>query len=103
MHRGQEAQLAQSEHFARKINESMDEERAGDGGAGPRWFVCECAATDCAELVDVGAEKYRQIHANPKHFIVLRGHEEAAIETVVEVHASYVVVEKTGEAGRVAE
>jgi hypothetical protein len=34
---------------------------------------------------------------------VLPGHEEPAIESTVEVHPGYLVVEKRGEAGRIAE
>jgi hypothetical protein len=34
---------------------------------------------------------------------VLPGHEEAAVESTVEVYPGYVVVEKRGEVGRIAE
>jgi hypothetical protein len=100
---GHQARLAHNEDSARKVNESIDQERAEDDGPGPRWFVCECAEPDCAELVDVGAERYHEVRANPRQFVVLRGHEDPSVETVVGSHASFVIVEKTGEAGRVAE
>ena len=65
--------------------------------------MCECAHADCAELIDVGAEKYHEVRADPRRFIVMPGHEDPGIETVVEAHAEYVVVEKQDEAGRIAE
>jgi hypothetical protein len=34
---------------------------------------------------------------------VLPGHEEPTIESTVEIYPSYVVVEKRGQAGRIAE
>ena len=103
MEGSRERRIAQNEDAARKINESIDDERAGEGHPGPRWFVCECAHADCAVLLDVGAGKYHEVRENPQRFIVLPGHEEPDVEVVVEARAEYLVVEKTGEAGRIAD
>jgi hypothetical protein len=43
------------------------------------------------------------VRSHPRRFVVLPGHEETAIESIVEVYPGYVVVEKRGEAGRIAE
>jgi hypothetical protein len=43
------------------------------------------------------------VRSHPRRFVVLPGHEEPAVESTVEVYLSYVVVEKRGEAGRIAE
>jgi hypothetical protein len=102
MESGRERRMAQNELFARRVNESIDEERAGEGAPGPRWFVCECAHADCAELVDVGAGKYHEVRRDPRRFIVLPGHEAPDVERVVEAQRAYLVVEKVDEPGRIA-
>jgi len=43
------------------------------------------------------------VRSHARRFAVLEGHDEPAIETIVEIFPSYVVVEKRGEAGRIAE
>jgi hypothetical protein len=103
MHDPRARRIAQNETSARRVNESIDEERAEEGEPGPRWFVCECAHADCAELLDVGSRRYHEIRANPHHFIVLPGHEEPDVEVVVEARPEYLVVEKVGEARRIAD
>ena len=80
MHRGQEAQFAHSEDFARKINESIDEERAEDGGPGPRWFVCECADSFCIEYVKVTIADYGRRRRDPG-FILCPGHQAPQAQT----------------------
>lgn len=102
MDSGRERRIAQNGIAARRINESIDADRAGEGAPGPRWLVCECARADCAELVDVGARKYREVRESPLRFVVLPGHEEPQIERVVEAQRTFLVVEKVDEAGRVA-
>src|SRR3954453_23146932 len=95
--------VAQNEAAARRNNESIHDERAGKGERGPRWLICECARADCAELLDVGADKYHEVRADPHRFIVQHGHEELDYELIVERTTQYLVVEKTGEGARVAE
>jgi hypothetical protein len=43
------------------------------------------------------------VRAHPDRFLVVTGHELPRFERVVEDHGRYVVVEKQGEAGEVAE
>jgi len=102
MDSARERRVAKNEIAAGDVNEAIDDERASEGGPGPRWFVCECAHADCAELVDVGASTYHEVRRYPRRFIVLPGHEEPDIEQIVEAHAAYLVVEKLDEAGRIA-
>jgi hypothetical protein len=53
--------------------------------------------------VRVDEDTYRRVREHPRRFIVLPGHDDAALELVVETHPSYVIVEKTGVAGEVVE
>jgi hypothetical protein len=43
------------------------------------------------------------VRSHPRRFVVLPGHEEPAVESTVEVYPDYVVIEKRGGAGRIAE
>jgi hypothetical protein len=68
-------------------------------------FICECAEPSCTEVVLLAPESYARIRAHPRHFLNVPGHEVAAQGSVavVETHAEYLVVEKIGHAGEVAE
>jgi 5-bromo-4-chloroindolyl phosphate hydrolysis protein len=54
-------------------------------------------------MVELTPKAYERVRADPRHFFVLRGHELAEVETVVESHEQYVVVEKRAKAGKLAE
>jgi hypothetical protein len=66
-------------------------------------FRCECASLDCDRLVDLTPQEYEHVRAAPRRFFVQPGHEIPDVETVVEAHERYVVVEKRAEAGAAAE
>jgi hypothetical protein len=66
--------------------------------------VCECATLDCKTQIMISPEVYEQTRARSDHFIVLRGHQLDEIETVIEDHGTFVVIEKTPtEAKQIAE
>jgi hypothetical protein len=66
-------------------------------------FVCECADDACIERLTLDPDAYTRVRSEPRWFIVLPGHEDPALERVIETHGSYLIVEKTGAAGQVAE
>ena len=68
-------------------------------------FICECADRRCQELLRLRLDEYEAVRSNPRRFINVPGHQVAAqgAATVVEDHEEYVVVEKVGHAGDVAE
>jgi hypothetical protein len=51
----------------------------------------------------VGAGEYGAVRANPKHFMVARGHAQSKVERVVFDNDRFLVVEKTVETGFMAE
>lgn len=53
--------------------------------------------------VDAPPDRLRQLRSAPRQFAVVPGHEELDLETVIERHDSYVVVEKLGLGAQVAE
>jgi hypothetical protein len=68
-------------------------------------FICECADLRCTEIVRLSLAEYEQIRADSRRFINVDGHETAAqgYAEVVARCEGYVVVEKLGEAGELAE
>jgi hypothetical protein len=54
-------------------------------------------------LMELTLAEYEHVRARPTHFVLVPTHEIPEVERVVEREAGYVVVEKVGEAARVAE
>jgi hypothetical protein len=96
-------ELADNEAIFREVNEAIERGQWPGNEDTPRAFRCECARRNCAKLVTITPRDYERIRANARRFVLLPGHEHAALETVVERTTDYVVVEKLGEAGREAE
>lgn len=68
-------------------------------------FLCECADPRCMEVVRLEPDEYWRLRTNPRWFLNVSGHEsvEGAAARVVSTHDGWVVAEKMGHAGRVAE
>lgn len=92
---------ARSQSVFRAIN---DELRVATRALDPQSFIiaCECADTACVHTLEVDVEQYTQVRADPTHFIVLPGHTYPEVERVIVADARFQIVEKTGEAARVA-
>jgi hypothetical protein len=67
-------------------------------------WVCECADQDCSVRVTMTHADYDAIRAVPTRFVVGAGDEHVfpEIEDVIARHEHYWVVEKLGEAAKVA-
>jgi hypothetical protein len=96
-----ELRAARNQALFRAINEEL---RVATHVVDPESFTiaCECADPACVETLEVDVEQYSEIRAVPTHFIVLAGHVYPEIERVIAEDARFQVVEKFGEAGRVA-
>jgi hypothetical protein len=99
------AKAAASESIFRDVNERVVEIDRAHGVPTDELasFLCECAQTSCIERVALSTTDYERIRAHGTWFVVLPGHDEPDVERIVEQTESYVVVEKQGEAGEVAE
>ena len=103
MDRDRKQLVAANEGLARRINEAI-ESGQWPGEQGQRTaYRCECAQLDCRRTVELTPAEYEQVRAQPRRFLVLPGHERPEVETVIEATPTYVVVEKDGDAGAVAE
>jgi hypothetical protein len=57
-------------------------------------FMCECADATCTAVINLRTAEYEALRRNPRQFGVLPGHQIEDIESVVESHPGYLVVEK---------
>lgn len=97
--------VARNDAAFREANESIMGLAREAEMEGPLPVICECADLECTELLQVTRAEYREVRQDPRRFLTARGHEGAAGDwaRVVAEHERYVVVEKVGEAGDVAE
>jgi hypothetical protein len=61
---------------------------------GPLSILCECADAECYERIELAASEYVKARGDSGQFVVLSGHEVAAVEEVVASRDSYLVVRK---------
>jgi hypothetical protein len=90
-----EKRLGLNEALWRAANERMEawEERH----AQTELYYCECDDLSCHEKVDIRHADYERVRGNPYHFLVVQGHEDADIETVIEKQGAWAIVEKEAE------
>lgn len=65
-------------------------------------FVCECAAEECIEPVQLTLADYFEIHSDPRAFVVAPFHDLPAVEDVIRREQRWWVVRKYGTAGNEA-
>jgi hypothetical protein len=88
---------ARNEEVFRDVNERI-EHGAEMHDVGQARYHCECESASCFEMVALDRVSYERVAAERYRFVVVPGHEDPAIERVVERHEAYLVVEKVGEA-----
>jgi uncharacterized protein (DUF1499 family) len=99
----QKARHAKNEDFFREVNERISEKAESHGLDSHRYeFFCECSETSCTERVELTLSEYEYIRAEPTRFVVKNHHVVEEIERVVEAVPDHMIIEKHGEAGRVA-
>jgi hypothetical protein len=83
--------LAANEVRFREINEAAQPQRETQGSG---RFVCECADRSCTGWLEIPLDEYRAVRAHPRWFLVMPTHEIPDVETIVERHDGYFVIEK---------
>jgi hypothetical protein len=96
--------IAKNEASFREINERL-EQGLHELRDGPDLveFVCECGEPSCAGLVRLTLDEYEAVRSDPRRFAVLPGHLFPDAERSVRRTDRFEVVEKIGEAVRIAE
>jgi hypothetical protein len=97
--------ISRNEAMYRSVN--LEVERVSEElGGGPNdrlEILCECGVTSCHTTLEVSRAEYDEAHQQRDRFMVAPGHEDEQIEHVVKRTSKYLVVDKFGEAERVAE
>lgn len=94
---------AANESTFRDVNEAIQSGHWPGDAQAPVAFRCECASLGCNMLIEMRVGEYEQVRSHPRRFVVIPDHYAPDVETVVDRTAGYMVIEKRGEAGRVAE
>jgi hypothetical protein len=96
--------IAKNETVYRAANREIESAEREVGGGTYKLIevLCECGRQGCRGVITLTAADYEAVHSQDDRFIVLRGHESAEIERVVEERADYLVVDKFGEAEDIA-
>lgn len=97
--------IGRNDSIFRAANERIKEVAETQQMEEPMPFICECADMACRELVRMTLDEYAEIRQDARLFLNVLGHQASGQgwAQVVETHHSYVVVEKIGPAGEVAE
>jgi hypothetical protein len=70
-------------------------------------FICECPERSCVEIVRLALDSYEAVRQHPRRFFSALGHQQLAVDAgaavVIEETPGYVIAEKIGEAGKLAE
>lgn len=98
-------QIGHTENDARADNElvSVEGEIAKLVGGHALAVLCECGDATCHKPLVMSVDAYEHVRSHPSQFAVLPGHVMLSAENVVEDFGDYVIVEKYGDAGDVAD
>jgi hypothetical protein len=98
-----EKRLASNEAMFRAANERMadwDEVRVSEA---VERYLCECADPACREQIGLRKGEYEAVRSDSRHFVAVPGHEIPDVETVVERHDGWMVIEKNPEVTELAQ
>ena len=97
--------IAKNDAVFREANEHISEVAEEQGlTVPPVPFICECGDMTCTKIVPVTLAAYRDVRSNDRWFLIAESHKAARDAAVlVEQRDGYLIVEKTGRAGEVAE
>jgi hypothetical protein len=83
--------------MSRAANDKVEEivsEAGADPEREPAPFFCECSDADCRRRVRITPQRWDEIHAGPRDFVVTPGHQSLDVERVVESFPGCIVVRK---------
>ena len=99
--RSRNVRQAVNESVHRTMNEQRERDAIHELAVSMRC-ECECLRAECGDTFDIAIDAYEAVRANGHRFIVKPGH-EGEDERVISRTEAYVVIEKLGEQGRIAD
>lgn len=105
---GSEAdRIAVNESLLRERNEAIEPMNRAIQWVDPPFadWHCECADPACSEPVQLAIAEYESIRTDPRRFLVAPDdrHVHGDVERIVEKHDRYWIVQKVGDAAKMAE
>jgi hypothetical protein len=101
------ARIAENQSMFRAANENIEVAARRNAVEDDVPFICECPQPRCTEIVPLALPVYMEVRGNPRRFFTAPGHEAASVESgagvVVSQAEGYVLVDKVGVAGDIAE
>jgi hypothetical protein len=90
------ARVAENELLFRHVNEQIRtlDARLGASGGDLQDFLCECGDPQCTDRVPLTVEEYERIHTDPITFVIVHGHENPRVETVIDRHERFSIIRK---------
>ena len=98
-----EERLANNEAIFRVGNERMAEWPERHAESDKERYLCECADATCREKVELSYSQYEYVRSNSRWFVCVPGHEVLDVETVVDEHEGWNVIEKDPEIADIVE
>ena len=89
--------LGLNEAVWRAANERMEDWEERHAQMETELYYCECDDLSCHEKVDLRHADYERVRADPCYFLVVEGHEDPDVETVIEKQEGWAIVEKEPE------
>lgn len=96
-------QAALQQIVFREVNENIAKLTAFATDTEYCLFICECSDTGCAESLEVTTTEYESVRSEARRFVVVPGHQQEALERVVDGNGRFLVVEKIGDARQIAD
>jgi hypothetical protein len=95
--------LALNEALFRAANERMADWEERHRIEATELYFCECADPECRQKVPLRESDYERIRSNSDQFVVVPGHELVDVESVIESHEEWAVIEKEPEVREIVE
>jgi hypothetical protein len=89
-----ERRIGENEAIFRAANERMADWEERDRVEALELYFCECADPTCTQKVRLSGSDYERGRSEPTQFFLVPGHQVADVETVLESHPDWVLVEK---------
>ena len=99
-----EERIARNDDVFRSANEKIREAADEHHVEARVPFICECADPECTRVIPLDLREYAEVRSNPRWFLTAPDHDaEADAARLVARRDTFLIVEKTGRAGAVAE
>ena len=89
-----QTRVARNEALFREVNERIRDVQADIGVAERTDFLCECGRDDCTTPISLSLAEYEHVRSDPRHFVVVPGHETIDLERLVKQTDRFSIVEK---------